>query len=261
MTDAEITEKAEALLAEMRPFAPSAAPGQNFLPPETRRTIPGEFADIPVWRAGDGPDTTLFIHGWDDSHRVWRQFAMRFLQTGRPILLMDLPGHGAASKAEHCSWPYAGAAVREVIEAEGPVETIIAHSFGCKAAARAVETGAEVDTLILIAPPLDNRERGWASRQRKQGVDDAIIEKAQALYKTQTGVEMEGQDFRGALARFRGRILLVGSEADEGCPLQDIRALAESLPNADLVEDYELGHRELALDPGILSSITHFLGH
>lgn len=261
MTEDEITEAAKALLADMRPFAPSAAPGQNFLPPDTRRDIPGDHSSTPVWRAGDGPNTTLFIHGWDDSHRVWRQFAMHFLQMGQPVLLMDLPGHGAASMAKHCSWPHAGASVRDVIVTEGPIETIVAHSFGCEAAARAIELGAYVDNLVLIAPPLRTPERGWASWQRKQGVDEAVIARAQQMFEAHSGVPMESQDFRGTLARYAGRILLVGSEADDGCPLSGIRDLAESLPNADLVEDYELGHRELALDPSILSRIKDFLGH
>ena len=37
----ELDTKAEALIGDMKPTSPSAAPGQNFLPPETRRDIPG----------------------------------------------------------------------------------------------------------------------------------------------------------------------------------------------------------------------------
>lgn len=257
MTD-DITVRARKLLNEMRPFAPSAAPGQNLLPPETRRDIYGEFASTPVWRAGDGPDTTLFVHGWDDSHRVWRTFVMSYQQTGRPVLLMDLPGHGA-SKAEHCAWPYAGAAARSVCDAEGPIETIIAHSFGCEAAVRAVEIGAEVQNLVLIAPPLRTPDRGWARRMRSEGIEEAVIHKARDLFRAHSGADIEGQNFRGTLEAFNGRIILVGSETDEDCPLPPIRDLASALPNVQLIEDDDLGHRDLALDPGILSRISHLL--
>ncbi|MGB3624558.1 MAG: alpha/beta hydrolase, partial [Henriciella sp.] len=64
-----------------------------------------------------------------------------------------------------------------------------------------------------------------------------------------------------ALKSFSGRILLIGSEADESCPLSAIRALSEKLPNAELVADDDLGHRDLALDPAMLSKIKDFLGH
>ncbi|MGB3624677.1 MAG: alpha/beta fold hydrolase, partial [Henriciella sp.] len=186
MTEDAITEAARALLAEMRPFAPSAAPGQNFLPPDTRRDIPGKSGSTPVWRAGDGPETTLFIHGWDDSHRVWRQFAMHFLQTGRPVLLMDLPGHGA-SKAETCNWQNASASIADVLEAEGPIETIIAHSFGARAATLAASGSPDLHSLVLIAPPLVS----WADRQREKGVTEPVLERARALYVDQTGHDID----------------------------------------------------------------------
>ncbi|MEZ5998465.1 MAG: alpha/beta hydrolase, partial [Hyphomonas sp.] len=155
----ELTAAAEALLADMKPFSPSAAPGQNMLPPNTRRDIPGEIAPSPVWRAGDGA-ATLFVHGWDDTHRVWRQFAMDFIQNQRPVLLMDLPGHGA-STAGNAGWAAAGASVRDVCAAEGPVDTIIAHSFGSIATLRAIELGATADYLVLIAPPLSDGKGGF----------------------------------------------------------------------------------------------------
>lgn len=256
MTEQDLTEQAEKLLAEMRPFAPSAAPGQNFLPPETRRDVPGEHGATPVWRAGEGPDTTLFVHGWDDSHRVWRQFAMHFLQTGRPILLMDLPAHGA-SKADWCNWKNAGASVADVIHVEDPIETIIAHSFGCRAAIEAATTGAHVEALVLIAPPLQS----WTERQREKGTGEPVIEKARELYHQATGVEMDGQDFEASLKDYAGRILLIASEADESCPISGLRDLASRIPDAEFIETPDLSHRELALHPAILAEIRNFLGH
>jgi pimeloyl-ACP methyl ester carboxylesterase len=251
----DVDQKAEALLADMKPTSPSAAPGQNFLPPQTRRDIPGEYGSTPVWRAGEGPPT-LFVHGWDDTHRVWRRFAQDFLQNTRPVLVMDLPAHGA-SKTEHCTPVTAGAAVAEVCAAEGPIDAIIAHSFGCEASVRAIAAGASPDYLILIAPPLLD----WAGYQRLKGHDDAVIARALALHRERTGSDMPRTDFRAALADYKGTVLLVGSEADESSPLGLIRDLAESLPGARLIEDDTLSHRDLALDPRILSEITAFLGY
>ncbi len=253
----DIAEQAEALLATMKPMSASAGPGQNFLPPDTRRNIRDGDSDIPVWRAMDGP-ATLFVHGWDDTHRVWRQFAMHFLQTGKPVLLLDLPGHGA-SKAETCNWVSAGSAVETVCAEEGPVDAVIAHSFGCIAVVRALQLGADIPAIVLIAPPLAGNDSGWAARQRKEGVAEDVIEKARDIYQQRHGIPIEYPDFHATLAAYEGRILLVGSEADESCPLSGIRELADGLPNATLAEEIELDHRALALDQGILSQIRHFL--
>jgi pimeloyl-ACP methyl ester carboxylesterase len=250
----ELDTRAEALIGDMRPTSPSAAPGQNFLPPETRREIPGQYGCTPVWRAGDGP-ATLFVHGWDDTHRIWRRFAQDFLQNTRPVLMMDLPAHGA-SKAGICTPETAGVSVTDVCAAEGPVDTIIAHSFGCDAAVRAIAAGAQADYLVLIAPALLE----WADYQRLKGHDDATIMRAGELLAERGGV-IARTDYRAALSDYKGAVLLIGSQADASSPLELIRQLAGDLPAAKLVEDDALSHRDLALDARILSEITAFLGY
>ena len=251
----DLDTKAEALLADLKPTSPSAAPGQNFLPPHTRRDVPGQYGSTPIWRAGEGP-AALFVHGWDDTHRIWRHFAQDFLQNTRPVLLMDLPSHGA-SKVEYCTPETASVSVAETCAAEGPIDTIIAHSFGCEATVRAIAAGAHADYLVLIAPPLLD----WADYQRLKGHDDETITRASELLAERGGEIMSRVDFREALADYKGAILLVGSQADESSPLPLIRELANGLASAKLVEDDTLSHRDIALDPRILSEITTFLGY
>ena len=225
----DLDTKAEALLADLKPTSPSAAPGQNFLPPHTRRDVPGQYGSTPIWRAGEGP-AALFVHGWDDTHRIWRHFAQDFLQNTRPVLLMDLPSHGA-SKVEYCT-----------------PET---------ASVRAIAAGAHADYLVLIAPPLLD----WADYQHLKGHDDETITRARELLAERGGEIMSRVDFREALADYKGAILLVGSQADKSSPLPLIRELANGLASAKLVEDDTLSHRDIALDPRILSEITTFLGY
>ncbi|KCZ94390.1 alpha/beta fold hydrolase [Hyphomonas johnsonii] len=251
----DLDAAAGALLADMKPTSPSAAPGQNFLPPNTRRDIPGAFGTTPVWRAGEGPPA-LFVHGWDDTHRVWRRFAQDFLQNTRPVLMMDLPAHGA-SKIEPCTPETAATSVADVCAAEGPIDTIIAHSFGCEASVRAIANGANPAYLVLIAPPLLD----WADYQRQKGHADAVITRALELHRARTGADMTRTDFRAALADYKGAVLFVGSAADASSPLGLIRDLASALPGARLVEDETLSHRDLALDPRILAEIITFLGY
>lgn len=240
-----------ALLAELTPSPISAAPGQNMLPPNSRRDV----GETPLWRAHDGP-ATLFVHGWNDTHRIWRQFAQDFLANSRPVLLMDLPGHGA-SKAREFGAERAGQSVREVCTAEAPIDTIIAHSFGCIATANALKTGAKADYVVLIAPPV----LGWAEAKRRQGADPDALDRALEVVRAAGGGDIGPFDFAGALAGYEGKLLFIGSEADIGCPLEEIARLADQLPDAEVHGVTDLDHRELCLDPGILAEILRFLGY
>ncbi|MDP1556811.1 MAG: alpha/beta fold hydrolase [Hyphomonas sp.] len=241
----------KALLAELAPSPISAAPGQNMLPPNARCDV----GDTPLWRAHAGP-ATLFVHGWNDTHRIWRQYAQDFIANSRPVLLMDLPGHGA-SKAAEFGGDAAGKAVFEVCAAQGPIDAIIAHSFGCIATANALKAGAKADYVILIAPPV----LGWAETKRREGADPATLNKALEIVRMAGGGELGPFDFAAALAGYTGKLLFIGSDADTGCPLDEISGVASKLPGAEVHGVTGLDHRELCLDPVVLAKILAFLGY
>ncbi len=241
----------KALIAELVPSPISAAPGQNMLPPTARRDV----GDTPLWRAHEGA-ATLFVHGWNDTHRIWRQYAQDFLSNTRAVLLMDLPGHGA-SKSKEYGADAAGKAVFEVCAAEGPIDTIIAHSFGCIAAANALKTGAKAEYVILIAPPV----LGWAEAKRREGADPAALAAALEFVRASGGGDFAPYDFAAALAGYTGKLLFIGSDADIGCPLDEIAAVAARLPGAEVHGVEDLDHRELCLDRDVFEKILVFLGY
>lgn len=244
-------EAVRALLAELVPTPISAAPGQNMLPASARCDV----GETPLWRAHQGP-ATLFVHGWNDTHRIWRQFAQDFLANSRPVLLMDLPAHGA-SKAKDYGGEAAGKSVLDVCKAEAPIDTIIAHSFGCIATATALKNGAKADYVILIAPPV----LGWAEAKRREGIDPAALKKALGIIRANGGGELGPFDFTSALAGYDGKLLFIGSDADIGCPLDEITRVAETVPGAETCGFAGLSHRDLCLEPGVLNAILSFLGY
>ena len=250
MTDS-IEHAVRALLAELVPTSPSAAPGQNMLAPNARC----DAGETPLWRAHAGP-ATLFVHGWNDTHRIWRQFAQDFIVNSRPVLLMDLPGHGASKSADF-GGEAAGQSVYTVCEAEAPIDAIIAHSFGCVATANALKRGAKADYVILIAPPV----LGWAESKRRIGVDPAALQRALEIVAASGGGVIGPFDFEAALSNFAGKLLFVGSDADTVCPLDDIAAVAAKLAGAEVCGVSGLDHRELCLDRNVLANLRAFLGY
>lgn len=250
MTD-NLSAAARALLAELVPSPISAAPGQNMLPPNARRDV----GETPLWRAHEGA-ATLFVHGWNDTHRIWRQYAQDFLSNSRAVLLMDLPGHGA-SKSKEYGADAAGKAVFEVCAAEAPIDTIIAHSFGCIATANALKAGAKADYVVLIAPPV----LGWAEAKRREGADPAALAAALEYVRAAGGGELAPFDFAAALSGYTGKLLFIGSDADIGCPLDEIAAVAAKIPSAEVHGVEDLDHRELCLDRDVFEKILAFLGY
>ena len=250
MTD-DIDTAARALLAERVPSSPSAAPGQNMLPPNTRRDV----GETPLWRAHEGP-ATLFVHGWNDTHRIWRQYAQDFMSNMRPVLLMDLPAHGASKAAEHGP-ESAGKSVYDVCAAEAPIDAIIAHSFGCVATATAIQAGAKADYLILIAPPT----LGWAEARRRMGADPAIVARALEIMQAAGETETQPFDFVDALSAYEGKLLFIGSDADTICPSGEIETVSARLPGTEFHGVSGPDHRELCLDREVLAKILSFLGY
>jgi len=106
-----------------------------------------------VWlRRGDGA-AVVMIHGFGAELGGWRPF-LAGARIERPILAVDLPGHGASPLAGAASLDDLVAAVVATLAAEGVVEAdLIGHSLG-GAVATAIAAGGEIGvrSLMLIAP-------------------------------------------------------------------------------------------------------------
>ena len=248
MTD-QTEEAASELLAGLVPASASPAPGQNILPGNARCDV----GETPLWRAHEGA-ATLFVHGWADTHRVWRQFAQDFIANARPTLLMDLPAHGASTSKDFGRYQ-AGSAIYNVCKTHAPIDAIIAHSFGTVATAKAIQLGAKADYLVLIAPPV----LGWADIQRRRGADPAAIDRALELAGEKRIAEMEPYNIAEALSGYEGRVLFIGSDADPVCPADAIEEMSSKIPNAEMRSVPGLSHRDLCLSPAVLAEILQFL--
>jgi hypothetical protein len=160
MTDS-IEHAVRALLAELVPTSPSAAPGQNMLAPNARC----DAGETPLWRAHAGP-ATLFVHGWNDTHRIWRQFAQDFIVNSRPVLLMDLPGHGASKSADF-GGEAAGQSVYAVCEAEARIDAFLAKAQDFAADSFAIPTQPEPVTSTTLSPSVEGCDGFFIARLKR----------------------------------------------------------------------------------------------
>lgn len=61
----------------------------------SNKIIESEEGDITYLQAGDGP-CIIFLHGYMETKEVWIDFASRFVERYR-VIIIDLPGHGESS--------------------------------------------------------------------------------------------------------------------------------------------------------------------
>lgn len=112
----------------------------------------GRLAYVASGPADGSP--ALLIHGFAADHTAWAAVATQLARSGRRVVAVDLPGHGAttlaATKAADLGAPLAAAL--DALPAKGRF-AIIAHSLGAAAAVALAEARPErVAGLTLVAP-------------------------------------------------------------------------------------------------------------
>jgi pimeloyl-ACP methyl ester carboxylesterase len=223
------------------------------------------FGPVMAWRldpwgsSGTAP-ATLLVHGWEDDNALWGPMIEALIEAGRPVVAFDLPGHGF-SPAEDCSTNRASAAIRAVAEAMGPVDSLIAHSFGCPAATLAMSEGLRIGRAVLIATPMPSEtsfERHWTRAQARLEVSDAAIARAKAIAFARD-VAVPTFDYPTLAAGMTAKGLFIHSIDDEECPPENSRIIADAWPGAGLSWVDGLGHRLLVQDAATIALAAGFV--
>jgi pimeloyl-ACP methyl ester carboxylesterase len=218
---------------------------------------------VMAWRLGAGP-ASLLVHGWEDDNALWSPLIDACAAIGRAIVVFDLPGHGY-SPTEEFSLQAAGLAAVAVAEALGPVDSVVAHSFGCPASIYALSHGLKVDHAVLIASPIprtgDERSMDrWVRRQVERGADPKVAKRAGELMAARA--ETSPASPFAAEEEIPGMTtpaLILHAIDDEQCPVGNSQKMAELWPGSELVLVDDLGHRLIAQDDVILERIITFV--
>jgi pimeloyl-ACP methyl ester carboxylesterase len=178
---------------------------------------------IMAWRLGTGR-ATLMVHGWEDDNALWSPLIDLNAEMMRGSVAFDLPGHGW-SPAEECSIQAAGAAVLAVAEAFGPIDSVVAHSFGCPSTIWAMANGLNVERAVMIASPVPRTETRsqardmtrWEQAQLHEGVAPEVIARARELMAERPMVRSSDRDAadphrKGADPPLHGRRAVPGGQ-------------------------------------------------
>ena len=260
LSDAEIESEAYALLDHLgpkrrpRPRLAPALMAAELIEVETPAGL------IASWRLGHGP-ALLLVHGWNDDNCLWAPLIDKALAYRRAVVVLDLPGHGF-SKAPDVSIPLAAQAILAVGQHHGPIESIVAHSFGCAASILALDLGLNLKSAVMIGGGLPQAARRHIEKLSERGVPQEILDRAISLHEARAraeGRDISAFDLMPYLGRRSERALIVHAYDDEQCPVDDARTVKAAWPGAQLSLHDDLGHRGIAQDDAVLDIIIDFI--
>jgi pimeloyl-ACP methyl ester carboxylesterase len=253
----EVQAEAEALLERMtvpkRRVRPRLA---EALRDAEDREIETPFGGVMAWRLGKGP-ATLLVHGWEDDNCLWGALADKFREIGRAVVALDLPGHGF-SPATDPSIASATAAVRAVADAMGPIDSIVAHSFGCPVSIVAMADGLAVSRAALIATTSFKAGDRW-ERAERRGVPPEVVARAASIQAERESASAVKYDLEKIVETMTAKALFVHSLDDEDCSPDNSQTLKRLWPGAKLALTDGLGHRLIAQDSATLDRVVNFI--
>jgi pimeloyl-ACP methyl ester carboxylesterase len=211
---------------------------------------------VAAWRVGQGA-AVLLVHGWEDDNSLWAPLIDALIDRDRALIVLDLPAHGF-SEGEWGLGPQAADGIAAVAAALGPVDAIVAHSFGCGGALLAISEGLIVDRLVMIAPPLRRANR-WLRYAEKLEVSQDVAFAARSIYEERIGPARASFDFRAELTELDAHLLVIHSTDDERMPLSDSQEVVPSCRRGKLVVVDGLSHRRTARDPAVIARIADFV--
>jgi hypothetical protein len=108
-------------------------------------------------KASENGKTIVLVHGWMSGARFMLAIMERLVTMGHQVICFDLPAHGKSS-GKSTNLVECSTALKVVIKQLGPVDSIIAHSFGGAVTAYALSQSDErllgaTGKVILLASP------------------------------------------------------------------------------------------------------------
>lgn len=220
-------------------------------------TIPFRNERLAAWRWGEGP-VVLLVHGWDGRGNQLGSFAGPLVAAGYSPIAFDLPAHGL-STGKTTNMLNAADAICAVAEAVGPVEAVIAHSFGAGALARALAIGLKTGKAVMISPPANLR---WMTDNFYEtlGVDSHVQHRIEKLVNEHYGISV-WQDVSADhnLKTITVPGLIAHDAQDREVPFAQSELIVRAWPGARLLETNGLGHRRILRDQKVIREVVNFI--
>lgn len=201
----------------------------------------------------------LICHGFDSSSYRFERYISPLLKNGFEVLAFDAPAHGVSSGKTINALLYSEV-ILEIISAFGPVDTIIAHSFGGIAAALAFEKSEKnrVKKLVLAAPATETT-RSLNDFCRYLSISDKLKKGLERLIVQVGGQSASWFSVARIIQAITIPVLWIHDKKDRITPYEDMEFLTKlNLPHVRFIITDGLGH-SLYRDDNIAEEIIAFI--
>jgi hypothetical protein len=210
-----------------------------------------------VWSWGEGP-VALLVHGWGGRGAQLGGFVHSLVNAGWKVVAFDAPAHGDAPGSRTTLVEMADT-IRAVADWHGPVDAVIAHSFGAAATTVALSRGLRAGRVAFLAPMFAveaSVERYIAAVGLSAPERTAFLA---ALTDVARGAGPDQLDGIRLAPAMTAPLQVIHDEADREVPYRDGVTAANLWPGAALITTVGLGHRKLLGDPHVIGLVREFL--
>lgn len=205
----------------------------------------------------------LMVHGWTGEASFMSAFAEHFRRRGFRVVLFDFPAHGR-STGKRTNLIQCAHAVREIAQALGPIDFVVAHSLGGLAALLAGGGGPPMPcaypfmAFVLVSMPNEFAAvtRAFGEQQRLSPAAQRSYERRLERIAHRSIAEFTGANLLAATTR---PALLLHARDDAEVPFANAEEIvARGLP-AELVGFEGLGHRKILYAPPVVRCASTYL--
>jgi pimeloyl-ACP methyl ester carboxylesterase len=174
------------------------------------------------------------------------------------VVAFDAPGHGL-STGSALSLPEFAGAIRAVSDVVGPIDAIVAHSFGAAASCVAIAGGLAVRRAVLIGSPAAE-QRWFEGFCDYLGLSSRARDETKRAIERRVGVPFAKLEIEALGPGLALPLLVVHDRDDREVPWEDAARIAAAAPEATLLTTERLGHRRILRDPEVIARAVAFVG-
>ncbi|MEM6496085.1 MAG: alpha/beta fold hydrolase [Pseudomonadota bacterium] len=205
----------------------------------------------------------LLVHGWSAEASFMSVFAHQLTKRGYRVVLFDFPAHGQ-SPGRRTTMINCAHSVRDVAEALGPIQFVVAHSLGGLATLLAGWGGQPMPrpypfrayACVSLPNSFPELVRGFASSISLSGSAQARLEQMLENYGGRKLEDFTSANLIGAIQR---PALFVHCEDDDEIDIGNSERAAAGSSTAELKRFSGLGHRKILYAPPVVRAITSFV--
>lgn len=229
-----------------------------------RDSVTTELGEVAVYRWGEQGPRILLIHGWNGRGTQLAGFAQPLVEAGYQVVAFDGPGHGKTPGSWTTIFRLTEATLA-VVDKYGPVEGVIAHSFGSAVTAYALNHGLKTSQVVSISAPASIHylvQRFCHALRIPASVQKRLEKRIEKRMNAHAGGDIWEYISPEANAKTIRDIpaLIVHDSEDHDVDSSHGQRMHAAWQGSELLETKGLGHRRILRNRKTIRRIVDFIG-